>query len=272
MHRILLTLLVAVMALPLCAPAASLSNKVFTIRIYGLAEQFEWKETYQGQQLLKESGPLYGAGADLSARVAGLFWIEGRGELFLGEVDYDGFLMSEKGELTPYKTTTEYAGMKIDGDLAFKIALSPDIHIKPFAGLGGRSWVRNLDTAWSDRYIGEYGYSESWTTLYGIAGLGGGIKVGRASELSARIEARLPFINEEIVDLTNQGGPSDLELKPGRQASYYAEATLIVSRFTASLFVETLNFSESPLDSREGLFFQPESKCTLIGGKIGLAF
>jgi len=272
MKRILLTLLLTATTIPLNLHAASPTNKVFTVRFYGLAEQFEWKETYQGQQLLKESGPLFGAGGDLGANMAGPFWIEGRGELFLGTVDYDGVLMSEKGELTPYKTTTEYVGLKIDGDVACKLPLSPSLHVRPFAGIGAKTWVRTLDTGLSDRYMGEYGYSESWTTVYAIVGCGGGIMIGRTSELSARLEARLPFSNSEVVDLTNQGGPSDLELKPGKQASYYAEATLTVSHLTASLFVETLNFSESPPDSREAVFFQPESKSTMVGGKLGLAF
>lgn len=272
MQRTLLTLLLVMSSLSLAVHAASPTNKVFTVRFYGLAEQFEWKETYQGQQLLKESGPLFGAGGDLGARMADPFWLEGRGELFLGNVDYDGVLMSEKGDLTPYKTTTEYVGFKIDGDVACKLSLSPSLHVKPFAGLGARTWVRTLDTALSDRYIGEYGYSESWTTVYGIVGCGGGIMLNRTSELSARLEARLPLSNTETVDLSNQGGPSDLELKPGKQASYYAEATLSVSHLTASLFVETLNFSESPLDSRANVFFQPESKATMVGGKIGVAF
>lgn len=270
MNRILLSLLIA--SIPFCVHAASPTNKVSTVRFYGLAEQFEWTETYQGQQLLKESGPLFGVGCDLSAKLAGPVWIEGRGELFLGGVDYDGVLMSKNGELTPYTTTTEYAGLKIDGDFAYKMPLTRDIHVKPFAGLGARTWVRTLDTGLSDRYIGEYGYTETWTTIYGIVGFGGGIVTGPKSEIGARIEARIPLSNNESVDLTNQGGPSDLELKPGKKASIYAEASLTVSHLTASLFTETLNFSESALDGRSEAFFQPESESTMVGLKMGLAF
>ena len=44
------------------ATAGLNTDKSFGVRFYGLAEQFEWKESVNGYNDVKESGPLYGAG------------------------------------------------------------------------------------------------------------------------------------------------------------------------------------------------------------------
>ncbi len=260
-----------------CAVAAlagegASTNQAFHVGLYGIAEHFTWKETLDGQQLVKESGPLFGAGGALGLRVLEPIWVEGNGEVFLGDVDYDGSIQSSRGTLTPYKSNTQYAGMKLEGDVACKLQLAPAFYLKPYAGAGFRAWRRTLDTEFSDRYIGRHGYVENWLTVYGIVGCGGGLVLGRNSELFGRIEARLPLYNTMTADLTNQGGPTDVELKPGQRASLYAEAGLTVMRLSGTFFVETLEFSQSPLDSKYQVALQPASKATLLGVKLGVAF
>ncbi len=248
------------------------TNKTFTSRLYGFAEQFEWEEHLDGRQLVKESGPLFGAGGELGFQIANPVWLEGRGELFLGDVDYDGSIMTKKGEFIPYKSTTKYVGIKIEGDAALRLPVSHTVYIKPYAGLGIRVWRRTLDTKTSDTQIGKYGYIEDWVTAYGRLGCEGGITISGASELFARIEWRLPIDNSMTVNLTNAGGPSDVDLEPGERASFYAEGGINATPITVSVFIETLEFSQSSLDAKYQGALQPESESTMIGAKLGLTF
>lgn len=275
MNKPLLPLLIGVVTLTLAAHGETVTNtpgRSYTMRLYGIAGQFQWKEYFDGDQLLKESGPLFGLGGELALRLRGPFRAEGRGEYFTGDVDYNGVLMAQDGTLTPYQSTTEYTGIKGDADLACHMPLFAGLYLKPYAGMGARAWRRTLDTSWSDRHIGRYGYEEYWGTVYGILGVGTGLTFSRSGELSARLEARLPVDNTLRVDLSNQDGPDDLDLDPGKKVSYYADLSLRISHVTGSLFVETLEFSESPTVGGDLGFFQPRSKATYAGAKLGVAF
>ncbi len=272
MKRPIVIIVVGTLAVASLASAEVNTSRTFDLRLYGFAQQFEWKESFDGKEFLKESGPLFGVGGELGLRLAAPLWLQGRGEVFFGDVDYDGAIMTSRGELIPYKSTTQYAGIKGEGHMAFRFPLSRDLYVKPYVGLGLRVWRRTLDTAISDTYIGEWGYVEDWMTMYGILGCGGGIALGRNEELFGRVEGRLPISNSMTADLTNVGGPSDVELKPGRRASIYLEGGFNATPITLSLFIETLTFSESPLDNKYQAAFQPESNSTMIGAKFGLAF
>lgn len=261
-----------VFAMATCSRADIATSKPANLRLYGLAEQFTWKESYKGRQLLKESGPLFGLGGDLGVRLTPPLWLEGRGELFLGTVDYDGGIMNAEEEIIPYSSMTSYAGLRLDGDLAVKIPLNPDFYVKPYAGLGVRAWSRTLDTALTDRYIGDFGYVEDWVTLYSIIGCGAGLADEKGREAFGRFEARIPLENSMTADLTNQGGPSSVKMVPGKQVSFYAEGGINAAPFTTSIFLETLAFSESPLDSQYQNAFQPKSTAILYGIKFGLTY
>ncbi|MCO5045865.1 MAG: hypothetical protein M9935_11445 [Kiritimatiellae bacterium] len=247
------------------------SNHV-DLRFYGFGESFEWKETMDGQRLLKESGPIFGVGGDIAAPLSDPFWIEARGEFFLGDVDYDGHIQHEDGRLTPHKSTTSYTGFKLEGDLAIHVPINRQLYARPFFGLGFRGWNRTLGGKLSSNAIEEGGYEERWLLAYAIIGISGGIALNEKTTLFIRTETRLPLNNSETVDLSNAGGPDDVEIEPGKEASLYAEAGIIASRLTASLFVETLHFSESDPDENYRAFLQPESDSTMFGLKVGLAF
>lgn len=110
------------------------TNKPYRVRLYGIVEDFEWVETYEGQRLVKESGPLFGVGGELALRLSGPLWMEGRGELLTGEVDYDGHITNNKEDLTPYKSDTEYAIIKIEGALAYTISACGETYLQPSLG------------------------------------------------------------------------------------------------------------------------------------------
>jgi len=253
---------------PATAPAA---DGMIKAHVYAHVESFEWKETLNGEQFMKETGPLYGLGADVAVRLSRRFAVEGNLDFFYGDVDYDGAIQSEDGSSTPYKTSTEYAGGQIELDLAFKQNLNKYCYLKPYAGLGLRAWQRNLDTKFASS-MGQYGYTENWLTTYGILGLGGGVTLSAKTELFAKAQVKLPIYNRQEIDFSNLGGPSDITLEPGRRTSYSAEAGVTVHWFFASVFYETLKFSQSAPDTETGNFFQPDSEETIVGVKAGYAF
>ena len=250
-----------------------LQEKPFSFRVYGIAESYEWTETYLGQQIVKESGPLFGIGGEVGAHIPySYLWMEGRGDFFFGEVDYDGGLSDEDGNYIPYSSTTEYSGFELQGDLALKFTVGGGVYLKPYVGLGVRSWRRVLDTGWDDSHIGRYGYIEEWATFYSLVGGEVIVSLGSYEELFARVEGRFPLDNQETADLSNQGGPRNVEFEPGKRPSIYAEVGLNFVPFTVSCFLETLSFSRSPMDWPTGTMFQPESEATMLGAKFGAAF
>jgi len=242
----------------------------YELRIYGIVENYDWTEELGGARLVKEDGPLYGAGGELALRMTQALWLRGRSEIVAGELDYDGYLMSED-ELRPYRSDTEHVGMRLEGELGWRLPLGAGNILAPFGGLGVRAWERTLDTELGDRYIGRYGYTENWSTLYAIAGLELVVPLNNRAELYALCAAHIPLANELTVDLENVDGPDDVELEPGKETTYRADFGLNLHPVTISLYYETLGFSRSGLD-KSGEYFQPDSEAEMIGAQIGLVF
>jgi len=272
MKKSLAVAVLGVFAVASVAIAGVKTNRECAFQVYGIAEQFKWAEYDNGQEILKESGPLFGLGGEFELTLWDSLLFEGYGEIFRGDVDYDGAILTDQGNQIPYSTTTEYVGFKIEGNVAISLLIDPDKYIKPYCGLGLRKWTRTLDAGKSNEAGRDWGYEEDWFTAYGIVGCRGGIAVGENSECFLLVEGRVAFHNSMTVDLTRQGGPSDIELEPGCRPSLYVEGGLNHAYLTASIFVETLEFSESSLDDEYQAVFQPESKSTMIGIKLGAAF
>ena len=241
----------------------------FTADAYGLMESFKWEENHG--DFVKENGSLYGAGGDLGFKIVGGLWLEGHGEFFGGNVDYDGHLQNlTTGELTPYSSKTEYVGGKLGGDVAYKFEWGI-FSLKPFLGLGNQSWRRTLDKRSGSSYIGAAGYVEDWTTTYGVGGVAMEWALGQQLKLFVSGELHLPIANYEYADLSNVGGPSDVTLKPGTKAGGCGEVGITYRWLYLAAFCEVLNFSESDLDD-SGQFLQPASKETVLGARAGFKF
>ena len=69
MKNSLVVIALGIWAIASLAMAEVNTNKAFEFRLYGLAEQFEWKESVNDQELLKESGPLFGIGGEFGVRL-----------------------------------------------------------------------------------------------------------------------------------------------------------------------------------------------------------
>jgi hypothetical protein len=236
-----------------------INTKAFNMRIYGMAEQLEYKDV-----LAKESGQLVGVGGEAGLRIVGPLRIEGRGELFGGTVDHETHLAvrTSSGRWVKSDNTiqmdSEYTGAKVEGVIALKLPVVSEFYLKPYAGVGNRSWTRKLDD-------NIYGLEEDWSMSYSIVGCGGGIGIGQNNELFGRLEARLPFDNSLTTDYVNYTGIDDNEIEPHKDPSVYAEAGVKMSLMTASLFVETLEFDEPDPSAQK-------TTATMTGLKLGLAF
>uniref|UniRef100_UPI0035643ACB hypothetical protein n=1 Tax=Pontiella sp. TaxID=2837462 RepID=UPI0035643ACB len=166
---------------------------------------------------------------------------------------------------TPYQSTTDYLGLELqfEGDLITLAATEAGSVLNLFLGMGYRGWARDL--------VGEYGYTENWSTVYMATGLWGCHRLARDdAQLTGRLELRLPVYNHEEINI--KGYP---DLRPGWAPSLYGSVGADVDLFSLEAFVQTLYFSESGSEAvpSKGLYIlQPKSHGIMAGVKIGCFF
>lgn len=254
-------------------PSFSPTNKVVaSARVFAHLEAFEWTETLQGREFVKETGPLYGLGGEMELRLGRRLLLGLSGDFFAGEVDYDGAIQQLDGTFTPAESTTTYVGMNGAVRIAAPYVIAERVTLKPAAGLGLRAWERTLDTGFDSRYIGDYGYIEDWFAAHALFGATLEFTVSPVTTLFLAGEVRLPLWTAENIDLSNVGGPDDVELEPKAQPTVFVEAGVRHKKLFASAFVESLDFDESDYDSNYGQYLQPKSEATIAGGRVGLWF
>ncbi len=227
--------------------------------VYLKVESFTWKEfDDNGSQLLEESGPIYGLGASAKSDIAELLIFKGKAELFGGSIDYDG--QTQAG--TPVKTDTNYLGIKIEGDLGWKFMIAEKSSFEPSAGLGLKWWIRDIQSTGS-----VTGYDEEWTSFYARLGVYGIHSFSDRQKVFAEAGVRLPLYNENKADIFG------VTVKPGKEASFFAEAGLKWAMLKVSIFYEGMRFSKSDPVSGVGIIvWQPESKADIFGLTVGMVF
>lgn len=271
-----LATLVVTLAAPLPASASRLEEFV----LYPFIEYFNWEEfDSQGNRLLEESGPLFGVGTLLRVDLRdGRLMLQAKGELFGGNVDYDGQTQNDPDDPAvseiPVHTDVDYFGTRIEGDLGLRFGEHKG-NFEPFIGLGYRYWIRDLnDSVAIDRNgspVGVGGYTEEWQSLYTRFGLRGAYAIDEDFRFFAEAGGKYPIYNENTVDYFSD---DDVTIKPGEQFSPFAEVGFRLDRFRMSVFYEGFKFSESPLVHAGGNVFllQPESKSEIIGITLGYCF
>jgi hypothetical protein len=238
--------------------------------LYGTVESFVWKEfADNGSRVVKESGPLIGIGLAYSHEFEDRITFTPKGEIFFGSVDYDG--QTQVG--VPVTSTVDYFGFKFDGDLSIKYKVTQRFSLEPFGGLGLRWWIRDIKDGTTSTGAVASGYTEAWTTLYGRLGVRGGIDVSTQMMMFLETGVMLPFFNENTAYLSDAGLGPDVTIHPGRQASFFAEAGLKISRVKASLFYDSMKFSRSAnVVSGANIYWQPQSTADIYGVKVGVVF
>lgn len=238
--------------------------------LYAFVEKFTWEEKLDGRQILEEDGPVVGLGLALAYPLNPSLRLLGRGEFYLGEVDYDGGIQNEDGSITPYDSETTYTGARGALLLATPLYAQGPVTLSPLGGLGGAFWLRELDKGLSDSDTGPYGYDEYWGSMHGVVGARLDWQQHEDRTYHLHAEIRLPIWNEEQVDLSNVGGPDDTSLEPEEQVSYRIEIGARLNQLALMAYFETLEFDESEVN-RYG-FLQPESSATSAGAGVGIHF
>ena len=239
---------------------------------YGKIEHFTWKEYANGEQLLEESGPIFGAGGRVRIPITESVTAKFRGELFGGTVDYDG--QTSPGEY-PLTSDTDYAGIKLEADVAVDLVAGEKSVLGPFGGFGARGWERDIagSSFWNpDDQTTQYarGVTERWRNYYARAGING------AHAFSGRLEAfvtagvKIPIYTENEAEITDS---VFITLEPGKRLSGFAEMGLEIGMVRVSIFYESLRFSQSDwVAFGSKYYYQPKSEADIFGINAGVTF
>ena len=261
MYKFLLVLL-AVLAHAL--PASALTFEELTPYLSG--QYFTWDESINGRRLLKESGPLVSAGVVAGFTTASSWTIKGRAEVFGGRIGYDGETQAPVS--AKVQTDVNYFGTRQELDLGYRIS-SGNLGIEPFAGLGYRWWLRDLqDTSTAGMRVS--GYTELWQTGYCRLGARARYLAPRRAAFFAEGGAKYPFYTGNSVDFAGSGV---MTLQPVGRWSGFAETGVAWRHLKLTLSYEAFRYSRSPLAAAGNLlFFQPDSSSDLVGLSLGWAF
>lgn len=245
------------------------SEKSREIEVYGLLENFVWQEITSGTKILEENGMLYGIGFAGKLFYPSNETLSTRGELFLGNVNYDGAIQ------TGAKATsiTDYLGLKLEADRGFYKGVSNGASIEPYVGAGYRRWKRQLNDGKTSTGVTARGYTEQWQTFYLRTGVLGEIIKGNNITVFSSIGLNIPVFTTNSVSLSEiDTSLPDITLNPGSQISFNADAGIKKNRFQFLLFYEQMRFAKSDNVSIGGglYFFQPESKADIIGVRVGV--
>jgi hypothetical protein len=241
--------------------------------VYGAVESFIWREFDAGERAVKESGPLFGIGLAYSREFEDHLTLTPKGEFFFGSVDYDGHACDIFGTCQPATSKTTYFGLKLEGDIGRRFRPTQSSFIEPFGGLGLRAWQRDIKNGTASDGSATAGYIEDWSTLYFRLGVRGGMDFSKSSKMFAEAGVKLPLYNENTAYVSNIGLGPDVTMHPGKQASFFAETGIILSRIKASVFYDGLRFPQSSsVSNGYYLFYQPKSTMDIYGVKVGVVF
>jgi hypothetical protein len=273
MHGIVVALLV------LClVPSVVAAAQTEPVTLYTAFRWHEWREQYTEQatgnpESLKEQGPLLGVGilvpVSLLSRptAGGELMLRNGLEVFGGQVRYHGHLQNiQTGTLTPYETDVNYFGIQGLMDLGWRFPVN-SVTIEPFAGLGVRWWLRNLQ--------GGGGYNEYWLTLNNRFGGRFTWPLANSLTVTASGGAQLPFYTTNDADGTT--------LEPDGQWSGFGELSLVYGRWEHAVTYEGLRYRRSPTEftgqyiqtghGASPLFAsQPPSQSDIFGYRLGYRF
>ena len=224
---------------------------------YTRIDYFHWNERIAGQDFVNESGALFTLGYE--RRVG---YERFRGELFGGDVHYNGYGQFDDGSLESLPSNTGYLGLRGE----YELMLAPDAWQGGLAfmvGVGSRFWIRDLHDGVTDLGNPVYGYEETWWTIYPYLGM----------ETNTDFRDGLTFYTESRVGMTAITydyatiGDRPLWPRPGVMANL--EIGLRGQRFYVAARAEVMSWEQS---STVQDAFQPHSIMYTVGGRLGWMF
>ena len=241
--------------------------------LYGKAESFTWKEFDNGDQVVKETGPIFGLGGAARWAINQLI-MNINGEVFGGSVDYDGQTTGTNTPI-PVDTDTDYLGFKIEGTIGWEIPISENSSIEPFIGPGIRAWNREIQGTRIGN-IRVVDTEEDWLTVYAPLGIRGRHVFSDHVSIFAKGGIKIPIYNENEADLSEIYGVT-VTVEPGREISGFAELGIRWKMLKAAIYYEGMRFSKSDPERKNisgGTLtvLQPKSEADMFGINIGVTF
>lgn len=217
--------------------------------------RFNWSEYLDdGFELLTETGWLVGLSYDLESTAEYLGWRHGAG-IFFGRVDYGGRTWS----LLPVKTDVWYVGAQAFVDATFNFRPLSGMVVQPFAGIGGKTWLRMLDGTRTADGVPVNGLEEWWWSIYGRAGTGVRYKVSDKMSVFAEAGMKLPIHAQNNAYVNGRNDP--IRILQYQTRSPFAMCGLRYRALSLKLTYESLRFDRSDaVTSGSYILYQPRSK------------
>lgn len=207
---------------------------------------------------LRESGLVYSVGGSVLFRPTEKFFSKSELEFFGGSIDYQGENLTN---MTPHNTSSARLGATLEETLGYKIKISSDFTLSPFATLGVSAWWRGVS-------------AEAWYVGYGKLG----VQVDKGM-FFAKAGLLLPFYTEAHgryagVFWINGGKETSFEVQPQGVLTPFAEIGIRYKRAAVSLSYELRKWKDSDRVNLGGgvHVFQPETTQSLVSLKIGFSF
>jgi hypothetical protein len=217
--------------------------------------RFNWSEYLDdGFELLTETGWLVGLSYDLESTAKSLGWRHGAG-LFFGRVDYDGHTWS----LIPVKTDVWYVGAQGYMDATFNFRPASGWTLQPFAGLGGKTWLRMLDDTRTAGGVPVKGLEEWWWSIHGRVGAGAHYSVSCKMSVFAEAGMKLPLHAQNNAYVNGRDAP--VRILQYQTRSPFAMCGLRYRAMSMKLTYESQRFNRSDaVASGPEILYQPRSK------------
>lgn len=240
---------------------------------YAVPHRFTWREFVEGERAVMESGLLFGLGISYFRELEGSVTLRPAAEIFGGNVDYEGQACDGVGVCVPATSTVNYFGLKLEADIGGRFRTSGRFIIEPFGGLGFRVWTRDINNGTTADGSPTAGYVEDWLALYARLGTRANLAVSERRRFYAEAGVKLPIYNENTAYVSDIGQGPDITMNPGKQAAFFAEAGVKISKFRGSIFYDSLRFPQSPPETNGFITaYQPRSTMDLYGFRLGFVF
>jgi hypothetical protein len=237
---------------------------------------FRWQESFAGQNILTEQGPMYGLDGTivldlLKTERAGALTLKNKLGLFGGLVYYDG--QTQAPSNLPVKTDVIYVGVKEEVAVGWAIPLGGG-YLEPFAGLGYRWWLRDLQDSTAKNgssTVKVSGSTEEWESAYTKVGAALSLPLTKDWRIFVEGGGKYPFYNRSSSDTTGVG---TLTLRPEPRWSAFAELGARSKTLRPALFYEGYRTGQSPvvrISSTTGVL-QPKSDEDLVGVSFSYCF
>ena len=193
-------------------------------------EYFDWQEDTTPS--VQETGPMFAGGITLTQDKEQGFLVGYRGQIWGGQVTYNG---AELFTGAPLTGTTQYTGLLNEGQLRYRVALRHDQRLDGVLGVGADLWRRQLS---ADQ-------KEDWAVGYARLGVEITPQPGRPGWIGGA-GVKYPFYTYENANLTDIGFDQNPTFTPGKDWSAYANVGYrIDAHWSLVGYYDSYRFSQS---------------------------